>query len=156
MNPEIAGCLKWHGRLAHVWDLENTGGLPVPLMRHQSATTSGIRGEWFWRRKIFARTMATTSLRGFMGDVVGVQVRQSRQVLAAFFGISPNNFQVRLKFELFFFAFRMNNEMQIWIDRHRVGISKNGAQLRQISDLIFLNLQPVSRLSNWIDRQTVV
>jgi len=50
----------------------------------------------------------------------------------------------------------MNNDVQIWIDRHRVGISKNGAQLRKILDLFSPNLLPSSRLANLIDRQGVV
>ena len=49
----------------------------------------------------------------------------------------------------------MSNEIQIWIDRHRVSISKKEAQLRQISDLFSHNHQPASRLSDLIDRQGV-
>jgi hypothetical protein len=33
MHLGIAGCLKWHGRLAQVRDFENTGRLPVPLIQ---------------------------------------------------------------------------------------------------------------------------
>jgi len=62
------------------------------------------------------------------------------------------NFQVRQKSKLFFSNFRMSNDVQIWIDRHRVGRSKNEAQLRQIPDLFFPNLPPSSRLSKLIDR----
>ena len=50
----------------------------------------------------------------------------------------------------------MSNEMQIWIDRHRVGISEKEAQLRQIPDLIFRNHYPTRRSSNLISRQPVV
>ena len=87
---------------------------------------------------------------------IAIQVRQATQVLAAYFRISSKIFQVRLKSKLFFSTFRMTNEMQIWIDRHRVGISRKEAQLRQISDLFFRNPPPTNRLSNLISRQRVV
>ena len=98
---------------------------------------------------------ATTSFRDFIemhrGDLGG----QAAQILPAFLRNSPRNPQVGQKSKLFFSNFRMSNDVQIWIDRHRVGISKNGAQLRQISDLFFPNRAPVIRLSNLIYRHTV-
>jgi hypothetical protein len=68
MHLGIAGCLRWHGRLAHVWDLETTGETPVPLCgsdpRHQRnrlarSTGSGPRSRGAGARRYAASDVSS-------------------------------------------------------------------------------------------------
>lgn len=57
------------------------------------------------RRRIFARTMATTSFRDFMGCAGGVLGRQSRQAPAMFFLLFSQHSKIGQKSKRFFPTF---------------------------------------------------